>query len=205
MSLEVHAATLGELLESGQTDKALALLGTLRPADAADLLESLDDERLAQVVEIWAPTAAAAAIVELEEHRQASLAERIPAERLADILDAMSPDDAASFLECIDPDRRARLLGRMEREEASEVAELLDYPEGSAGRLMSPDFVAVGEDATAEGVIARLRAVPEDVELVYYVYVLGGSEQLKGVVSLRRLIMAEPNTPVGQLMETDLV
>lgn len=204
MSLDVHAATLAELLEAGQTDKALTLLGTLRPADAADLLESLGDERLAQVVEIWAPASAAEAIVELEEERQATLAERIPPEQLADILDAMSADDAASFLECIEPDRRARLLGRMEREEASEVAELLDYPEGTAGRLMSPDFVAVGEDVTAEGVIATLRAVPEDVELVYYVYVLGGSEQLKGVVSLRRLITAEAQTSVGDLMETDL-
>lgn len=183
----------------------LALVAELRPADAADLLESLEDDVLAKLVEIWEPHRAGEALHELEPERQAALAERIPPERLADVLDAMPPDDAASFLEEVDPHRRARILGRMEREEASEVAELLDYPDGSAGRLMSPDFVAVGEDHTVDQVIETLRKVPEEIELIYYVYVLGGSEQLKGVAALRRLITAAPQTRVGDIMETDIV
>lgn len=77
--------------------------------------------------------------------------------------------------------------------------------EHTAGSLMSPGFVAVSEDDTVEEVIEILRAIPEETELIYYVYVLGGSEQLKGIVSLRKLITAPPQTPVGGLMETDLV
>lgn len=202
---ETLAENLSGLLAEKKTAEALAFLDGLRPADAADLLESLEDESLARLVALWEPAKAAEALHELEPERQAALAERIPSERLADLLDAMPPDDAAGFLEEVDPDRRARILGRMEREEASEVAELLDFPAGSAGRLMSPDFVSVGEDATVEEVIETLRGVPEDIELIYYVYVLGGSEQLKGVVALRRLITADPATRVGNIMETDVM
>jgi magnesium transporter len=196
--------SLRRLASADRTDQAIGLLDALRPADAADLLESLGDDMLARLVRIWNPVKAARALQELEPERQAALAERIPAEHLADVLDAMAPDQAAGFLQEVDPDRRARILGRMEREEASDVAELLDYPEGSAGRFMSQDFVAVGEQATADEVIQTLRAVPEDVELIYYVYVLGGSDQLKGVVSLRELIVADSTRPVRELMETDL-
>jgi magnesium transporter len=196
--------SLNRLASAERTGEALGLLEALRPADAADLLESLGDDMLARLVRVWDPVRAARALQELEPDRQAALAERIPPENLAPVLDAMAPDQAAGFLQEVEPDRRARILGRMEREEASDVAELLDYPEGSAGRFMSQDFVAVGERATADEVIRTLREVPEDVELIYYVYVLGGSDQLKGIVSLRALITADGGRPVRELMETDL-
>jgi magnesium transporter len=203
-SAEDTEQSLNRLASADRTGEALGLLEALRPADAADLLESLGDDMLARLVQVWNPARAARALHELEPERQAALAERIPPENLADVLDAMAPDQAAGFLQEVDPDRRARILGRMEREEASDVAELLDFPEGSAGRFMSQDFVAVGEHTSADDVIETLRRVPEDVELVYYVYVLGGSDQLKGVVSLRSLITADPERPVRELMETDL-
>lgn len=196
---------LSHLLADGDIAGAVETLEGLRAADAADALESLDDDLLALLVDSWNVSSAAKALGELEPHRRAGLAERIPHARLADILDAMPPDEAADFLQEVDPEHRARLLGRMERDEASDVAELLDHPEDSAGRRMSQDFFAVGEDATADEVIEMLRRISEDVELIYYVYVLGGSEQLKGIVSLRRLISAPPNLPVGELMETDIV
>lgn len=202
---EELAGRLNLLLTENNFAEALALLDSVRPADAADLLEHLDDDVLALIVQKWDPQGAAKALGELEPERRAALAERIPSERLADILDAMPSDEAADFLEEVDPERRAGLIGRMEREEASDVAELLDYPEDSAGRRMSQDFVGVSEEATADEVIEILRAVPEDVELIYYVYVLGGSEQLKGVVSLRKLIASQPQTTMTSLMEADIV
>lgn len=197
--------SLQDLLVDENFESALELLDSVRPADAADLLENLEDDQLATLMTAWSLGAAAAALQELEPTRRAALAERMPHGVLADILDIMPPDEAADFLQEVDPDHRARLLGRMEREEASDVAELLDFPEDSAGRRMSQDFVGVGEEMTADQVIETLRNVPEEVELIYYVYVLGGSEQLKGVVSLRRLITAAPNATVASLMEADIV
>ncbi|HLF69393.1 MAG TPA: CBS domain-containing protein, partial [Actinomycetota bacterium] len=202
---EDDAARLSDLIAKDQLPRALEMLDSRRPADAADLLESLDDDLLARLVDEWSLTAAAEVLEELDPERRAALAERIPAHKLADILETMPPDEAADFLGEVDPHRRAGLIGRMERDEASDVAELFDYPEDSAGRRMSQDFVAVGEELSADAVIERLREVPEDIELIYYVYVLGGSEQLKGVVSLRKLLTAPSITTVGSLMETDVV
>ncbi|MGH2773648.1 MAG: magnesium transporter [Actinomycetota bacterium] len=203
--VEQLATDLEALVDRGELDRALGLLQDVRPADAADLIESLDDDRLAQVVDHWDARHAAEVLTELQDDRRAALVQRIPPARLADILDVMAPDEAADFLGEVPAADRARLLGRMEREEASDVAELLDFPEGSAGRRMSQDFVAVSEETTVQAVIDRLREVPDDVELIYYVYVLGGSEQLKGVVSLRKLITAGPGVAVGELMQEEVV
>lgn len=202
--LESSKAEMERLLSTGNVDRAIEILTELHPADAADALETLDDEVLSALLTVWQPGAAAEVLSEIEAERRFQVAERMPAGTLADILDVMAPDEAADFLQWVDPGKRAALIGRMEREEASDVAELLDFPEDSAGRRMSQDFVAVAESLTAEEVIQKLREVPEDVELVYYVYVLGGSEQLKGVVSLRRLITARPTAHVSSLMKTDL-
>src|SRR5687768_17052940 len=195
---------LDRLLSAGNNENAIDVLSELHPADAADVLETLDDEEISSLLTVWQPGAAAEVLSEIEAERRFQVAERMAAGILADILDVMAPDEAADFLQWVDPDKRTALIGRMEREEASDVAELLEFPEDSAGRRMSQDFVAVAESLTAEEVIQKLREVPEDVELVYYVYVLGGSEQLKGVVSLRRLITARPTAHVSSLMETDL-
>ncbi|MEO7803064.1 MAG: magnesium transporter [Actinomycetota bacterium] len=193
-----------ELIEAADFGKALQVLTSARPADAADLLESLDDESLAVLVGLWDVESAAIVLAEISPEARPGLAERLPSARLADILDAMPPDEAADFLREIDSDQRERILQGMELDEATDVSELLDYPEDSAGRRMSQDFLSVGEESTVEHVIQQMREVSEDVELIYYVYVLGGSEQLKGVVSLRRLITAAPNARIGDLMETDV-
>jgi len=202
-------AELGErvhaLLEQGDMDQVVLLLESVHPADAADFLESFPDDVSARIIDKWPPEKAAAVLAEMQESKGRDLAIRIPSERFADILDVMPPDEAAGFLENLPPDLRASLVGRMQRDEASDVAELLDFPENTAGRRMSQDFVAVGQDATADQVIEQLRSVPDDIELIYYVYVLGGSEQLRGVVSLRKLIMASGDMKVSELMLTDFV
>lgn len=204
-TLEGLSDQLAELLDASDITSALELLSMLRPADTADVVESQTDDHLAAIFDAWGAEQAAEVLEELDPERRGALAERIPPGRLADVLDAMPPDEAADFLQRIDPEHRAVIIGRMERDEASDVAELLDFPEDSAGRRMSQDFFAVGQDATADEVIARIRDMAEDVELIYYVYVLGGSEQLRGVVSLRDLITTSPDTPVGDIMLADIV
>ena len=202
---EDHAIKLETLLDSGDSAGAILYLESLHAADAADVLEALDHEHLVATMERWDVEKAADVLRELEPEHRGLLARKLDSRTLADILDVMAADDAANFLEEIDPDTRARLIGRMERDEASEVAELLDFPDDSAGRRMSQDFFSAGEHTTADEVIDLMREVPQEVELVYYVYVLGGSGQLKGVVPTRRLITAAPQIPIGELMETDLV
>ena len=93
----------------------------------------------------------------------------------------------------------------MQMEEASDVKELLAYPEDTAGRIMTTEYVAILEDITAEKAIQVLRETAPDAETVYYVYVINRKNQLVGVISLRELIVANPETKIADIMQRKVI
>jgi len=95
---------------------------------------------------------------------------------------------------------RREILPLMEREEADEVTELLGYPEESAGGIMTTEYIAIPEHLTAAETIDRLRQLEPDAETIYYIYVVDGEGRLTGVLSLRDLIVAPPQTVVREFM-----
>jgi CBS domain-containing protein len=177
----------GKLAELHPADLA-SIIEDLAPRDRAGVLAALDDEALADVVE------------ELEPETQVDVMEDLAPERAADILEEMSPDDAADLVADLDQQTRDEILALMEKDEADEVQELLGYDEDSAGGLMTTEFIAVEERLTAGGAIDRLRELEPDAETIYYVYVLDEDGRLVGVLSLRDLIIAQPDVPVRDVM-----
>jgi magnesium transporter len=173
---ELHPADLADIIED------------LAPRDRAGVLASLDDEALADAVE------------EMEPESQVDVLEELTPERAADILEEMSPDDAADLVADLDQETRDEILAHMERDEAEEVQELLGYPEDSAGGIMTTEYVAMPEHLTAGEAIDRLRELEPDAETIYYVYVTTDDGQLAGVLSLRDLIVAQPGTPIADVM-----
>ena len=165
-----------------------AILDRLAPRDRAGVLASLDDEAVADAME------------EMEPDTQVEVLEDLAPERAADILEEMSPDDAADLVADLDQDVRDEILGHMERKEAEEVQELLGYPEDAAGGIMTTAYIAVGAHLTAADAIDVLRELEPDAETVYYVYVADDDDRLVGVLSLRDLIVAQPNTPIADVM-----
>jgi len=164
------------------------IIGQLAPRDRAGVLASLDDE------------AAADAIEEMEPETQVEVLEDLAPARAADILEEMSPDDAADLVADLSESARDEILALMERDEAAEVQELLGYPEDTAGGIMTTEFVAVPETLTAAETIDRLRELEPDAETIYYVYVTDDEGRLVGVLSLRDLIVAPPDTPISEVM-----
>jgi magnesium transporter len=156
-------------------------------------VESLDVERLADTLE------------EVEPDFQASLVESLPDEKVADVLEEMAPDEAADLLAELPEDRSESLLKLMQRDEAEDVRKLLTYPEDSAGGLMTTDFVTVRPTLTAEQAIAVLRETARESETIYYVYVTDGENHLLGVCSLQSLVLAQPTTPIGEIMHERVV
>jgi Mg2+ transporter MgtE len=173
---ELHPADLASIIED------------LAPRDRAGVLASLDDEALADVVE------------EMEPETQVDVMEDLTPERAADILEEMSPDDAADLVADLDQDTRDEILALMEKDEAAELGELLGYDEDTAGGLMTTEFIVVENHLTAGGAIDRLRELEPDAETIYYVYVTDEDHKLVGVISLRDLIVAKPETPVREVM-----
>ncbi len=173
---ELHPADLASIIDQ------------LAPRDRAGILASLDDE------------AAADAIEEMEPDTQVEVLEDLPPERAADILEEMSPDDAADLVADLSEEARAEILELMERDEAAEVEELLGYPEDSAGGIMTTEFIAISAELTAAETIDRLRELEPDAETIYYLYVTDTNGHLVGVLSLRDLIVARPESLVRDFM-----
>jgi len=173
---ELHPADLASIIDQ------------LTPKDRAGVLASLDDEHVADAME------------EMEPDTQVEVLEDLRPERAADILEEMSPDDAADLVADLSEATREEILALMEREEAAEVQELLAYPEESAGGIMTTEYIAVPATLSAAQAIDRLRELEPDAETIYYVYVVGDEERLVGVLSLRDLIVAKPDTPISQVM-----
>jgi magnesium transporter len=173
---ELHPADLASIIDQ------------LAPRDRAGVLASLDDEAVADAIE------------EMEPDTQVEVLEDLTPERAADILEEMSPDDAADLVADLSDDARDEILALMESDEKAEVQELLSYPEDTAGGMMTTEFVAVPATLTAGQTIDRLRQLEPDAETIYYVYVVDDEGRLVGVLSLRDLIVAQPDSPISEVM-----
>ena len=184
---------------------AFQRLGDLHPADVADLVEELPPAQASDILEKLDPETAAEVLPEMESEMQADLVEHLTTGKAADILDEMRPDDAADLLGDLPRDVAEEILGDMQKKEKEEVQELLRHGEDTAGGIMNSEFVALPEAMTAEGAIQKLRELAPGPEMAYYLYVVDGEDKLLGVLPLRNLIIARPETPLGEIMSTEIV
>ncbi len=176
---EIHPADLAEVYEQLDDAQQDLLIQRLDLETTADLLEELDDEDALEAVEDFTPG------------------------HLADLLDEMEPDEAADLLGDLPPDQAAVVLGQME--DADEVRPLLGYPDETAGGLMTTSFVALRRQTTAEQAIQFLREVSPTSEIPYYLYVVDRDQKLKGVVGFRDLVIAQPKSPMQEIMDPDVI
>lgn len=179
---DIHPAELAEMVDE------------MGYAQGAELLESLDDEQAADTLEEMSPEHQASLIVQMDE------------ERAADILDEMEPDDAADLLADLPNEKADALLARMDADEAEDVTELLQYPEHTAGGIMTNDVVTMPEQMTASAALLELRQREDVPDPLYYIYIVSdmASQRLTGIVSLRKLLLAGPYEKLVDLMERDV-
>lgn len=191
---------------NGKQDTVKGILVQLLPYDQAEVLRQFETpEQLAVLAVI--PTVMAAAIFQELEHGEQLrrlLAELDP-DKAAPILNEMSSDDAADLLAELEPGQRQSLLSRLPQKEADELRSLLAYPEQTAGALMTTEFLAFSADRTVQQVFEELRRVSREVETIYYLYVVDQDERLVGVLSLREMILVEPETVLDGIMIRDVI
>jgi len=180
-------------------------LGALHPSDIARILNDLDPHQRTDMMETLDVETAAEVLTEADPEVQASIVENLEDELAADILEEMEPDEAADVLGDISAERREDILEEMEPEEAEDVKELLAYEDNTAGGLMTTEYVAISKDMTAQQTIDRLRELEPSAETVYYVYVVDSNEHLVGVLSLRDLIVAQPEARIEEIMVSNVI
>jgi CBS domain-containing protein/sporulation protein YlmC with PRC-barrel domain len=174
----------------------------LHPADLAEIISEVSQKERSAIFGTLDVETAAEALHELEPSVQADIIDDMSKEKASDILEQMPPDEAADVLGDLPENKAKELIGLMEKEDAEEVQELLEHEEDTAGGLMTTEYLAFPPDMTVEDAIRELRLEAPDVETVYYLYILDDGERLLGVVTLKDLILARPETLIQDIMRS---
>ena len=177
-------------------------LARLHPVEIAGLIESLSPIHRTEIVVALDDEIAADTLEEMETEAQARILDEMDEERAADILEQMSPDDAVDVLAELSEEKAGELFDLMEGEEKENVAELLPYKPDTAGGLMTTEFVVFPKNLTVAETIARLREMAQTPNMIYYLYVVEeeNSWRLSGLISLRGLILSEPDATLETVM-----
>jgi magnesium transporter len=189
-------------LQSGRVNDAITALIQLHPIDRADAFSELDDQAQSAILPRLDIPSTADLLEELEDDEAADVAENLSTERLAEVLDEMEPDEAADVLGDLPPETAALALAEMD--DIDEVLPLLSHPDETAGGLMTTWLVTLHPSETAAEAIDKLRSAELEEEGPYYLYVVDEIDRLVGVVGLRDLVIAEPNTQVQAFMDPDV-
>jgi magnesium transporter len=178
---------------------------SIHPSDLADILEELDTvnrERLFQSLDI---ETAADALEEVDPDLQVSLIETAPAEKATDILEEMDPDEATDLLSDLPEEQKQSLIQKMEKPSRDALVELLKHKEGTAGSLMTKDFISLDKDQTIGQAIEEFRLTTYPLDSVAYIYVTDKERRLLGVSTLRHLVIGDKTTPVSEFMNPRLI
>jgi magnesium transporter len=189
-----------ELIRERERDGVAGLAERIGPAEWASLVPRLDPSEVAVLLQ-WLPDEEIPQLLEeLDPHEAAAILRTLSRQEAATLLAGMDPDDAVDVVENLGEPEASQILVRMDPDEAAEIRRLADFEPESAGGIMTPEFVAVSADATADGAIAAIRSLVGEAETVDYVYVVDAERHLIGVLSLYRLMLSPGVTPVAQLI-----
>jgi CBS domain-containing protein/sporulation protein YlmC with PRC-barrel domain len=177
------------------------------PADIAAIVDELDRHTTSALLAGFNNETLADTLEESSPGLQMTILSNMTAERAADILEEMGPDEAADLLADLPDGTSKALLGLMEKEEALDLQTLLKFPEDTAGGIMTTEFAHVPDNITVQEAIDYLRQSKDarEDEVMYYVHIIDNQGRLKGIVTLRDLVMADPQSKLQQWEEPDII
>jgi CBS domain-containing protein len=178
------------------------MLSELHPADIADIISQVSHKEGATFFKDLDVDVAAEALSELKPETQVDIITGMDTDKAADIIEEMPPDEAADILSDLPVDKAKEILESIEKEEAEDIQELLSHEEDTAGGLMTNVFIAYPPETTVRKAIENFKKDAEEIEIVYYIYVIDTEEKLMGVVSLRDLLLADLDAKLSDIMET---
>jgi magnesium transporter len=194
-----------ELVRARRFDQVREALLGLEPADLADLIDGFDDERAAFLFRLLPRDLAADAFSYLDFDQQQHLIESLGNERVAALLNELDPDDRTALLEELPGEVAKRLIEMLSPSERSITQTILNYPEESIGRLMTPDYVRVKPAWTIAHVLEHIRKHGRDAETINVIYVVDEDGRLIDDLRIRQLLLADPAQSVESIMDRNFV
>lgn len=196
---------LREMLADKNEAELREFCTALHPARTAEFMEGLD------VAEMWAVLQYADQQERIEIfryfdlERQAEIIEKMPRDEVCELIQALPHDERVDILRDVDQDVVEDILLRLPAEDRRDILRLGAYPEGTAGAVMTTDFARLDESLTVNEALNELRRQVENLETIYYLYVVDSTDHLHGLVSLRQLVLAKGSTQISDIMQREIV
>lgn len=195
-----------KVIHDNDIDQARKELKELHPADIAELYQNLDLEEAEYLYKLLDEDTAADVLMELDEDDRRKLLDAMPAEQIAKQIDHLDTDDAVDLIQQLDEEDRDEILSHIDDvEQAGDIIDLLKYDEDTAGGLMGTEMIVVNENWSMPECIKQMRMQAEDMDEIYYVYVVDDDHKLRGVLPLKKLITHPSVSKIKHVMETDPV
>jgi len=195
-------------LETNSSKLALNIardqMNELHPADLADIIENIPIQSIRTVLESMDAETTGDTLYELEPEMRNVVISQMDDEQVSDILEEMEPDEAADVLSDLPEEKAQELLDLMDQEDAEDIQELLEHEEDSAGGLMTPDYLRIAPESTVGQALTLLKQTADEVETIYYGYVVNADDRLEGVVSLKELLLNDPDAHISEVMEENI-
>lgn len=197
--------TIKKLLRRNALLNITKIISKLHPADVAHLIAHLTPKERKAVFSILSQLDEAPRIIsELDSTMMIELLHELDSSEIARIIQGMPADDAADLIGHLPEQLAEQVLEHMAEKDSKEVEQLLSYRTDTAGGIMTTDFFALHEDVPAKEAVEQLHQA-KDIEMVFYLYVIDDAGHLVGVLSLRQLILAKPDTKLRDIMTRDVV
>ena len=205
MTQETIFARLDALLEKNQMNEIHGALLMLNVVDIAEYMEELEENKLLKFFRILPKDIASDVLTYLDNDKQQELIALISDGEINDLIDDMFLDDTVDFLEELPAVVVKRILQNTNAQKRELINKFLKYPANSAGSIMTIEYAELKENSTVAEAIATLRKTGLDKETIYTCYVIGKGRKLLGYVELRRLILAEPDAIIADIMERHFI
>ncbi len=194
-----------ELIRTATPDRVLRVIGRSHPADIALLFKDLQPAEVRKLFELLLSVRRASkTLMELPSDLLPEILDAIDDEKLVKMLLWADPDDEVTLIDSLPEERRERVLALVDPDRRERVKQFISYPEGTVGRIMTPDLLALPPDTTAQGAIDKIRERGE-LETFFYLYVVDESKKLLGVVPIRSLVIAPRERTLAEMMIADPV
>ena len=203
----LYLPELREMLATNNVAELREFCTALHPARTAEFMEGLTADEAWQVLQHAEEASRVEIFIYLDPQRQVEICESQDRESIALLIAKLASDDRVGLLRRVSPGTQEDLINRVPATDRRDIQRLSQYPEGTAGAMMSTDILRLSESLTVREALDELVRQAEVFETIYYLYIVDGEQHLRGVVSARQLVaaMRRPNTPMRDLMETKLV
>ena len=196
-----------DLIDDGREQEVREEIRELHQADIAELLQKLSVKRAEWLFNLLEDNETKAdVLMELDEEDRKQLLEGMDPEQIGHFIDLLDTDDAVDLIQELDAEDRDQVIKHIDdMEQAGDIVDLLQYDEDTAGGLMGTEMITVNENWSMPQCLMEMRRQAEDLDDIYYVYVIDNEKRLKGILPLKKMITHPSVSKIKHVMETDPV